>query len=327
LPSNIRLQAVSAATWFIGLVASLLLILCAAPAAGLRVSFDPIPTTKALSLLGVFALLAWKARTIMPRVALVASSFVVIWGGALAGGALCMIAAMFRFPLIDPWLAAADTWLGINTVDVVRLVVAIPFAPKLLYSIYFLSVVLLFGTAFALACLDRAERLWEFCAAYGFCLLVATLCSLPLPATGAFEYLRLDAVYGSRLPPGSGVYWLEALHAVRSSSSMVINPLGLHGLVAFPSFHTGMALMTAAAWRDDRFLRWPMFVWNGLVLVSTMPIGGHYIVDVMAGALTWFVIFRYGAGWTGAMLSLRSRLTKVPAAAPSPEAAHVRSVG
>jgi membrane-associated phospholipid phosphatase len=321
VPSTIRLQAVSAAVWLGLLVGSLILVLMAASFAGLQVSFDLPPTVKVLGVLGVFALLAWRATNVLPRVALVAASFLILWGGGLAGGILCMVAAMFRFPLIDPWLATADTWLGLTTVDVVRWVVAVPFAPQLLHSIYFLSVILLFLTGLALACLGRAERLWEFCAAYGFCLLVATLCSLPIPAAGAFEYLRLEPVFGAQLPPGSGVYWLEALHAVRSSSNLVINPLGLHGLVAFPSFHTSMALMTAAAWRDDRYLRWPMFLWNALVLVSTMPIGGHYVVDVIAGALTWFVIFRFGPQWAGALLRLRTRI----AALPKPEAAHARS--
>ena len=295
--------------WMTALLTAFALVLCAAPLADLRVSFDLVPTLKTLGILAVFAVLAVRARKLAPRVSMFAWSYVVLWGGGLAAGALCMVAAMFRFPLIDPWLAAADRSLGISTVDVLRCIVAVPFAPQLLYSIYFLSVLLLFLTALALACLGRAERLFEFCAAYAFCLAVATTCSLPLPAAGAFEYFHLAPVFGSRLPPGSGVYWLEALHAMRSSSSVVINPLGLHGLVAFPSFHTSMALMTAAAWRDDRFLKWPMFAWNGLVLVSTIPVGGHYLVDLIAGALTWFAIFRYGPRWAERFVTLRTRLS------------------
>jgi membrane-associated phospholipid phosphatase len=102
---------------------------------------------------------------------------------------------------------------------------------------------------------------------------------------------------------------LEVLHAIRNSSRMVINPMELYGLVTFPSFHTAMALMTAAAWRDDRYLRWPMFIWNALVILSTLPIGGHYVVDVIAGALTWFLVFRYGAAWANFIISARSDAT------------------
>ena len=141
------------------------------------------------------------------------------------------------------------------------MVVAVPFAARALYSIYFASVVVLFLTGVLLAALRRTERLWEFCGAYCFCLLVSTLCSAIFPAAGAFDYYRLADTFGSQLPYGSGVYHLAALQELRGASSVLINPFGLQGLVTFPSFHTALALMTAAAWRDNRHLRWPMIVW------------------------------------------------------------------
>lgn len=241
-----------------------------------------------------------------------AGSYLVLWGGGLAGGVLCMVAPMFNMPMIDPSLAAGDKWLGLTSADVIRAVIAVPFAPKLLYAMYFPSVILLFLTALLLSALGRAERLAELCSAYAFCLAVATVCSVLLPASGAFEYLGLEPLFGAQLPPGSGVYHLEVLHTLRSTTQLAINPFALHGLVTFPSFHTSMALMTAAAWRDDRFVKWPMFLWNALVILSTVPVGGHYLVDLIAGAVTWFVVFRYGARWAQALINLRLRLSSGP---------------
>jgi membrane-associated phospholipid phosphatase len=290
------------------LFTALAAVLLAAPHAGLRISFEVSPTLKAVGIAGVFALLALRARELAPRVSMFAGTYLVLWGGGLAGGVLCMVAPMFNMPMIDPSLAAADRWLGLTSADVIRWVIDVPFAPKMLYAMYFPSVILLFLTALLLSILGRAERLAELCSAYGFCLAVATICSVLLPASGAFEYLGLEPVFGTHLPPGSGVYHLEVLHALRSTTHLLINPFGLHGLVTFPSFHTAMALMTAAAWRDDRFLKWPMFLWNGLVIVSTVPVGGHYIVDLLAGAATWFLVFSYGARWAAALVNLRSRM-------------------
>ena len=321
MPSNIRLQAVSAAVWLVVLVASLMLVLCAAPLAGLRISFELLPTLKAVGIFAVFGLLAWRARELAPRVALVAASYLVLWGGGLTGGTLCMVAPMFGFPMIDPWLATADTWLGVTSADAIRGIIAIPFAPQLLYAIYFPSVILLFLTAFVLSCLGRAERLFELCSSYAFCLAIATVCSVLLPASGAFEYLHFEPLFGAQLPPGSGVYHLEVLHALRNASHLVINPFSLHGLVTFPSFHTAMALMTAAAWRDDRYLRWPMFVWNGLVIISTVPVGGPYLIDLIAGALTWILVFRYGARWAAGLIGLHARIFGAPQSLPLPETA------
>jgi membrane-associated phospholipid phosphatase len=298
--------------WVAALFASLAVVLCAAPHAGLRISFELAPTLKAVGIAGVFALLAIRAQKLAPRVSMFAGSYLVLWGGGLAGGVLCMVAPMFNMPMIDPSLAAADKWLGLTSADVIRAVIAVPFAAKLLYAMYFPSVILLFVTALLLSALGRAERLAELCSAYAFCLAVATVCSVLLPASGAFEYLDLEPLFGAQLPPGSGVYHLEVLHTLRSTTQLAINPFALHGLVTFPSFHTSMALMTAAAWRDDRFLKWPMFLWNALVILSTVPVGGHYLVDLIAGALTWFVVFRYGARWAQALISLRLRLSSGP---------------
>jgi membrane-associated phospholipid phosphatase len=292
-----------------GLFTALLLVLCSAPYAGLRISFEVLPTLKAVGIAAVFALLAWRAQKLAARVSMFAATYLVLWGGGLAGGVLCMVAPMFNFPMIDPSLAAADHALGVTSADVIRWIIAVPFAPKLLYAMYFPSVILLFLTALFLSVLARAERLAELCSAYAFCLAVATVCSVLLPASGAFEYLGLEPLFGAKLPPGSGVYHLEVLHALRSTTHLAINPFALHGLVTFPSFHTGMALMTAAAWRDDRFLKWPMFIWNGLVIVSTVPVGGHYLVDLIAGALVWFIVFRFGTRWAAWLVNFRMRLS------------------
>ncbi|HET7576567.1 MAG TPA: hypothetical protein VFK19_08400 [Sphingomicrobium sp.] len=29
------------------------------------------------------------------------------------------------------------------------------------------------------------------------------------------------------------------------------------------------------------------FAWQGLVILSTIPIGGHYVIDLMAGSVCW----------------------------------------
>ena len=50
------------------------------------------------------------------------------------------------------------------------------------------------------------------------------------------------------------------------------------------------ACAETASYYDDRLLRWPSIIWNGLVIVSTIPIGGHYYVDLIAGAAMFAVI-------------------------------------
>jgi membrane-associated phospholipid phosphatase len=49
--------------------------------------------------------------------------------------------------------------------------------------------------------------------------------------------------------------------------------------------------MTAAAWRDVRSVRLPMSIWQGVVILSAIPIGGHYLVDLLAGSLCWAFVY------------------------------------
>jgi len=293
--------------WLSALFVAMAGVIGAAIATGHDVTFDVGATLKAVAIAAAFGLLAFIGARHAPRPARISASFLLLWMGGVAGGITCMVGAMFGAPFVDPWLAAADHTLGVSAADVVRTVVATPFAPRLLYTMYFLSVVLLFLTAIALSLLGRSERLWEFCASYCFCLLGATICSIFMPAIGAFDYLGLGPAYSAHFPPGAGVYYLSALQTVHGAASVVINPFGLQGIVTFPSFHTSMALMTAAAWRDDRYLHWPMMIWNAVIIVSAVPIGGHYLVDLVGGAVLWLAIFRYGPAWAEALFPLRQR--------------------
>jgi membrane-associated phospholipid phosphatase len=311
-------QAVSAALWVVALFVCMGLVLAAAAGTGHDVAFDLVPTLKAVGIGGAFGMLALIGMKAAPRPALVSAAFLLLWIGGVAGGIITMVGQTFGLPLIDPWLAAADSWLGLSSKDVVGMIVAVPFAARALYSIYFFSVVVLFLTGIALACLRRTERLWEFCAAYAFCLLTSTLCSAIFPAAGAFEQLGIGDTYGAQLPYGSGIYHLTALKELRAATSVLINPFGLQGLVTFPSFHTSMALMTAAAWRGDRYLHWPMMLWNAVVILSTVPIGGHYLVDLIAGALLWLAVFRYGPAWADRVVRWTAGWRRVQADLPAP---------
>lgn len=308
MSSSLRRQAVSAALWLSALYVAMAGVIGAAIATGHHVTFDLVATLKAVAISAAFGLLALIGAKHAPRPARISASFLLLWIGGVAGGIICMVGAMFGAPYVDPWLAAADRTLGLSAADVVRMVAATPFAPRLLYTMYFLSVILLFLTGIALALLGRTERLWEFCASYCFCLLGATVCSIFVPAIGAFDYLGLGAAYSAHFPPGAGVYYLGALQTAHGASSVVINPFGLQGIVTFPSFHTSMALMTAAAWRGDRYLHWPMMIWNALIVLSAVPIGGHYLVDLVGGAALWVAIFRYGPAWADAFIRLHRQM-------------------
>jgi membrane-associated phospholipid phosphatase len=57
----------------------------------------------------------------------------------------------------------------------------------------------------------------------------------------------------------------------------------VQGVATFPSFHAAGAIVYISAVRGIRFL-FPFFiVINILMLISTMPIGGHHLADMLSG--------------------------------------------
>ncbi|MFN3551857.1 MAG: phosphatase PAP2 family protein, partial [Novosphingobium meiothermophilum] len=69
--------------------------------------------------------------------------------------------------------------------------------------------------------------------------------------------------------------------------SAVFDLAKVEGIVTFPSFHMVMALMAPYALRGAGLASMVAFVWAALVTVSSIVIGGHYVVDLLGGAVTW----------------------------------------
>lgn len=281
------------AGWMLwSLLATAVLILLIAAASGIVIEIAPGSAIVA-ALLIVLLVAAHRRyrRRGERRLALALGGLLSISLAGSAGGVISIVGQAFAFPMIDPWLAAVDGAFGLSSLSTVGVIAQLNGAPEFLGAAYLSSIPLVIISVLALALLNRSDRMWELCAAFGFCMLVATITCVPFPAEGAFSFLQFPAELKAALPAGSGVYHLTALADLRESGVVKLDAADLQGLVTFPSFHTAMAFMTAAAWRDDRWLRWPMLGWNALVVLSTIPIGGHYFVDLAGGALCWMAIY------------------------------------
>lgn len=120
-----------------------------------------------------------------------------------------------------------------------------------------------------------------------------------LPAVGAFAYLGVAPETLSRLPAGSGLYHLGAFQAYRSGSAGSIELWQLEGVVTYPSFHVCLALVQGYALRGIRIVAWPNYAWSAVVVLSTVPIGGHYVVDLVAGSALWSAVAAISAAIAG----------------------------
>ena len=223
----------------------------------------------------------------------------ISWSGAMAG-IISLVGLRYHASMIDAQLAQWDRAAGIDLPSIVAWAADHPVWSNLLATAYDSSFALLFAIAALLAMLRRFDQLWLLAFVFVATIVVSTSISVAWPARGAFAFFNYPASLLARLPEGAGTYHLVKLEYFRDDLSPVLSFANLQGVVTFPSFHCCLALMTIfATWR----LRWlfPISVgWNALVIVSTVPIGGHYAIDLPCGALLWLAATVAGvamAGW------------------------------
>ncbi len=210
----------------------------------------------------------------------------LVWSGATAG--LTALAALrTQAPLVDASLARADAVLGVHAPALVAWVALHPPLGAMLDVVYVSTVPAVFATVALLGWTGREAVMWDLCFAFAGSATICTLLSAFVPAAGAFPHYEMSPGVLARLPAGAGQYYLPVFDAYRSGALAIADIRHVDGVVSFPSFHAAMALMTAHAVRGVPRLLGPALAWCGLVLASTIPIGGHYVVDVLAGAVVW----------------------------------------
>lgn len=123
----------------------------------------------------------------------------------------------------------------------------------------------------------RFRQLSDFCGGMAVSMVITHISSWFWPAAGAGKY------YAAQLAVDMSA--LSDFEPLRSGALRVIDPTALQGLISIPSYHTVLAvLFTCAFWRTR--LAWPVLLVNVAMILATPKFGGHYVVDVLTGALT-----------------------------------------
>jgi membrane-associated phospholipid phosphatase len=191
--------------------------------------------------------------------------------------------------VIDEWLVAADRRLlgGDATVWCSR--VAHPVVTEVLQLAYatFYALPVLVAVELYAGERDWRFRQWGFVCAFGFFVSYAGY--LSLPAVGPRFTLHAFDAAARELP---GLWLTPALRAFIDAEGLV--PLGASAAEAmrlaprdaFPSGHTLVTLLAAAwAWRNRLRVRWVVTMAGLLLIVATVYLRYHYVVDVLAGAI------------------------------------------
>ena len=94
----------------------------------------------------------------------------------------------------------------------------------------------------------------------------------------------------AQLPERAATYAFGTFEAFHDAADPLFSLDALAGVVTFPSFHTAMGLIVLAMCRKTPLLLIPAAAGFALMICSALPLGGHYVIDLAAGAVVW-------AGW------------------------------
>jgi membrane-associated phospholipid phosphatase len=205
----------------------------------------------------------------------------------LSGGLIAVMSTRSPVPLGDATLIRADWALGLSARDFVMTVAAGPeWVIEGLRRAYVATTVLTLATLLVLPLIGQKRAAINFMLLFQLTVLTASVAAFLLPAYGV--YTTIDPETVSRLPRHAGRYFWTALSAIRTAPDPVLSINSINAVVSFPSFHTVMALLFAQAWHKVRVVNVAMVGLSGVIIVSTVPMGGHYFIDVIAGLILWW---------------------------------------
>jgi hypothetical protein len=231
------------------------------------------------------------------RVHLGAGVLAMMIVAAVSAGIISNAGLRLRRPLIDSVLLAADRAMGIDTPGIVLAFVGHSLTTGLLDVCYISAFPFVFATALYFAHRARADRVWEIGWSFSACISTASVIAALYPAIGSVPFAGLEGLSGHGLPAGSGTYYVAAFRALHDGFDPWLDLRKLEGVVTFPSFHIDMALIVAWAWRRRGMMTWAATLWCVAVCISTIPIGGHYVIDLAGGIMLWIgcvVVIRGG---------------------------------
>ncbi len=226
----------------------------------------------------LFALIRWVYGSIRPAprlAALAHSALLFVLYTDAVGCFSYLLTGTLHLPLIDRQLEAIDRSLGFDWPAYRACLQAQPqlwLATQAVYLSLGPQVLLL---VLLLDVLGRADRARELFLGFALCSLTMVVMGALLPAAGAF------VEYG--VPEAHTTPYVLQYLGLRDGSLRLLDPSTMEGVVQFPSFHAGLALICCYVVRGLRWLFWPSLMLNLAIVAVTPVAGGHHFSDVLVG--------------------------------------------
>jgi hypothetical protein len=182
-------------------------------------------------------------------------------------------------PLVDTQLLAADRALGFDWPSLYRALMAqdgLAAAGKLIYDSLLIQGLYCTLLLSLMQQREQMKELWRLTfTASVMCCLIGML----LPALGPYKIFGLES---------QGLFLPDMEHLL-SHRDLNFSLGAMTGVVCFPSLHTAMALAYPYGLRRTGLI-FHIFVGLNILMLFTIPFfGGHYLVDMIAGAAVMLV--------------------------------------
>jgi len=215
----------------------------------------------------------------------------LVWRAALPIAALLTVGVTLSYlitskelPLRDAQLARIDRDLGFDWVRFLNTTNSSSFVATLLTRAYQAIGLVAEFVVVWLALTRHGERLAELIAILSLSTVGLCVGMWLVPAAGAFAYYQPAPHLFDNFSALAEMWpFARAFTMLRDGSLSVIAVSAQQSVVSFPSFHTILGVITVYALRNTAWLMIPVLLLNGAMIVSTMPVGGHHLIDVLVG--------------------------------------------
>lgn len=228
--------------------------------------------------------IVYRTRRPEPGIAAALGGLAQIIGFCACASTLSYAVASTGGPLWDATFLAWDRALGLDGRAYLAFVDAHPWLGLALTLAYRSLMPQMALAITLLGFAGRLRALREFVLAFAVAGTATVLLSALLPAMDGFVHLRLSPADFPNLRPAAAYAHVAHLAGLRDGSLRVVSLDGIEGIITFPSFHTALGVLFAWTFWRVRAARVPALILNALLVASTPVDGGHYFVDVVAGA-------------------------------------------
>lgn len=263
-------------------------------AVALKVPVDPAGSSQIECVIAALLLVSriWWVRSGHERAADAAGTVGVICLGGMAGGAIAMLELALHLPLIDGLLWSFDRALGFNGITIVEL---LSHQGQWLFSImapaYNYTIPLFLAGVVAVALRGDRVEAWRAALCFVGTLLTTCLIAIFTPAKGLGMWASPDLF--ARLPDRAMRSFWPHFDSFYFGADPVLRVQVIDGVISFPSFHAIVGFLVVAMWRKNVVTLIAASLWLAIMLLATLPGGGHYLVDLIAGFFVWAAWFAW----------------------------------